>query len=150
MLWSFGSGRCAGAMSACAWELFDPSHGEGASPHVVSRAIIRLSVAARQKAQLFGAMDGRAAGVDAKLLVNVLGVCAHRVAPDHQLAGDFRAAQIAAEQAEHIQFAVAERFDQVGVRRQFWLRWAKSRKQSAGIGWGKNHLFGPLYKNQHT
>ena len=61
-------------------------------------------------------------------------VCPHGVQGHHELAGDGRAVQLAAEQPQDIQFAFAQRLDQCLLRGAVVLGPARGGQKPAEIG----------------
>ena len=104
--------------------------GEQASSHLVIRLMNFGSSARRgpcavrgwsrpgsaagvvQQTQACGLADGFASAGDAELGVDVAGVGAHRVHRDAELAGDGGATQVAVEQPQDVELALAERVDE--------------------------------------
>ena len=59
------------------------------------------------------AADGGLPIVHAELAVNVFGVGAQGIQRNHQVAGQFRATQVSAEQPQHVKFTFAQGLDKI-------------------------------------
>ena len=96
----------------------DPAPAECAE--LADRFVAGTCGASAQEAELVRAGDSVAAGGHAELREDVLRVGPQGVDRDVQLAGDVRAGEVAGEEAEHLELAVAERLDERLLRRGGW------------------------------
>ena len=96
------------------WSRADRTNGPGerTSHDVVIAVVISSAVAQRPSSSARRTASRRL--FTPSLLVDALGVGAHGVQRDDQLAGDVGTAQVAAEQAQHVELAVAQLVDEPG------------------------------------
>ena len=72
---------------------------------------VSVRAGSRQQLELLRAFDRCPTVVHPELAVEVLGVGAHSVQGDGELAGDLGTVQIGSEQPQHVELAIAQRLD---------------------------------------